>query len=82
MTSGRARHLLTDKKPGTLQAAITLLKEKYGPEARGYTEETNLMNRQQREGESVSNYAEDMVFKVNRAGVQEPQRWAWVIKMN
>ena len=46
MTSGRARHLLTDKKTATLQAAITLLKEEYGPEAHGYIEETNLMKRQ------------------------------------
>ena len=79
MISGRARHLLMDKKPATLQAAITLLKEEYGLEAHGNIEETNLMNRQQWEGESMSNYAEDMVFRLNRAGVKDPQRWKYFV---
>ena len=66
--------------PATLQAAITLLKEKYGPEACGYIDETNLMTREQQEGESVSTYAEDMVSMLNRAGVKELQRWKYFVK--
>ena len=55
-----------------LKAALL---QKYGPEARGFTQRATLLERTQLKQESVDDYTRDMVNRLTMAGVKDPEKW-------
>ena len=54
--------------------------EQFGPKARGYVAQSELMTRQQGPNESVKAYSKDMMDSLALAGCREPQLWTTYVK--
>ena len=82
MLTGRARtHFKAiTPAPTTWNAACDCLRRKYGPGTRGFLEETSTMDRCMAAHENVTEYAEEMLKRLNRAGVEEPQKWRYFVR--
>ena len=58
----------------------TAFLEQFGPQARGYVAQSELMTRQQGPNESVEAYSKDMMDRLVLAGCREPQLWTAYVK--
>jgi hypothetical protein len=54
--------------------------KKFGPEARGYISQSQLISRQQGVGESVEDYSHDIMQRLSIAGLTEPNLWQTFVK--
>lgn len=54
--------------------------EHFGPEARGYVAQSELMTRQQAPDETVEDYSNDMMKRLGLAGCKEPLLWHTYVK--
>ena len=82
LLGGRALSWYRELPQGT-QNAWPLLRQaiiaKYGPQAMGYLAEGDLSTRVQGPNETVESYSNEMIKRLNLAGIAEPLRWRYLL---
>ena len=66
---------LANTQKDTWEHVKASLTDHYGPTAKGFIQESALLDRSQAESESVEKYTTDMVSRLSLTGTKEPERW-------